>query len=53
VPIHYAERWGAPKLSSWRDGQKNLAYLFTKRLQLQREIREHPSAPSASEPRAG
>jgi dolichol-phosphate hexosyltransferase len=32
VPIRYAERWGAPKLSSWRDGRKNLAFLVTKRL---------------------
>ncbi|HEV2231567.1 MAG TPA: hypothetical protein VGS18_05230, partial [Thermoplasmata archaeon] len=39
VPIHYAERWGAPKLSSWRDGEKNLRFLLTKRLALQREIR--------------
>jgi hypothetical protein len=36
VPIRYAKRWGAPKLSSWRDGQRNLAYLFTKRLELKR-----------------
>jgi glycosyltransferase involved in cell wall biosynthesis len=42
VPIHYAERWGAPKLSSWRDGRKNLTFLFTKRLRLHRELRVGP-----------
>ena len=46
VPIRYAKRWGAPKLSSWRDGQRNLAYLFTKRLQLQRERSLGPRGPS-------
>lgn len=39
VPIHYAERWGAPKLSSWRDGQRNLEFLLSKRLALARELR--------------
>jgi glycosyltransferase involved in cell wall biosynthesis len=39
VPIHYAERWGAPKLSSWRDGRRNMTFLFAKRVRLQREIR--------------
>lgn len=51
VPIRYAERWGAPKLSSWRDGQKNLMYLITKRLAVQRE-RRHPrvgGVPSGSD----
>jgi glycosyltransferase involved in cell wall biosynthesis len=37
VPIHYAERWGAPKLSSWRDGRKNLFFLIQKRLDMARE----------------
>jgi hypothetical protein len=37
VPIHYAERTGAPKLSSWRDGRRNLAFLVEKRLALRRE----------------
>jgi dolichol-phosphate hexosyltransferase len=32
VPIHYAERWGAPKLSSWRDGRRNMVFLVRKRL---------------------
>lgn len=39
VPIHYGERWGAPKLSSWKDGQQNLVYLLEKRLELERELR--------------
>jgi glycosyltransferase involved in cell wall biosynthesis len=39
VPIRYAERWGAPKLSTWRDGQRNLAFLLTKRLAIAREPR--------------
>jgi len=32
VPIRYAERWGAPKLSSWRDGRRNMEFLIRKRL---------------------
>jgi glycosyltransferase involved in cell wall biosynthesis len=36
VPIHYAERWGAPKLSSWRDGRRNLEFLIRKRLAMGR-----------------
>ncbi len=36
VPIRYAERWGAPKLSSWRDGERNLLFLFRKRLEVAR-----------------
>ncbi len=39
VPIHYSERWGAPKLSSWRDGTRNLLFLFRKRAQVSREER--------------
>jgi glycosyltransferase involved in cell wall biosynthesis len=39
VPIRYGERWGAPKLSSWRDGQRNLMFLLEKRLELERELR--------------
>ena len=39
VPIHYGERWGAPKLSSWRDGQRNLRFLLAKRIQLESELR--------------
>jgi glycosyltransferase involved in cell wall biosynthesis len=39
VPIRYGERWGAPKLSSWKDGQQNLLFLLEKRLELERELR--------------
>jgi glycosyltransferase involved in cell wall biosynthesis len=39
IPVHYSERWGAPKLSSWRDGQKNLLYLLQKRFDVSREVR--------------
>ena len=42
VPIHYRERWGAPKLSSWRDGMANLRFLVAKRVQLERELRGEP-----------
>ncbi|HEV2317686.1 MAG TPA: glycosyltransferase family 2 protein [Thermoplasmata archaeon] len=45
VPIRYAERWGPPKLSSWRDGRHNLTFLFAKRVRLQREIRSAPPLP--------
>ncbi len=44
VPIHYSERWGAPKLSSWRDGWQNLKFLITKRLETHRETRERSRA---------
>ncbi len=37
LPIAYGERWGAPKLSSWRDGRRNLGFLFSKRFALTRE----------------
>jgi dolichol-phosphate hexosyltransferase len=40
VPIRYAERWGAPKLSSWRDGRKNFMFLFRKRFEVARLNRE-------------
>jgi dolichol-phosphate hexosyltransferase len=39
VPIPYRERWGAPKLSSWRDGRRNLQFLFEKRFEMARERR--------------
>ena len=38
VPIRYRERWGPPKLSSWRDGLRNLVYLARKRLDIAREL---------------
>lgn len=39
VPIHYGERWGVPKLSSWRDGLENLIFLARKRFDIAREGR--------------
>lgn len=49
VPIHYAERWGAPKLSSWRDGRQNLFFLFRKRLEIARShVRERFVPPAAA-----
>jgi dolichol-phosphate hexosyltransferase len=39
VPIRYGERWGQPKLSTWRDGLGNLLFLFQKRLAVARELR--------------
>ncbi len=42
VPIQYGERWGAPKLSSWRDGLENLLFLVRKRLDIAREDRGGP-----------
>jgi glycosyltransferase involved in cell wall biosynthesis len=46
VPIHYTERWGAPKLSSYRDGRQNLMFLVDKRLELHREARGGARAPT-------
>lgn len=37
VPIPYGERWGRPKLSSWRDGYRNFVFLLTKRFEVARE----------------
>jgi len=48
VPIRYGERWGAPKLSSWRDGLGNIVYLAQKRFQVAREARLGAPAPFAS-----
>lgn len=43
VPIQYGERWGRPKLSSWRDGYRNLVFLAQKRLAVAREgVRGQP-----------
>lgn len=39
VPIRYGERIGPPKLSSWRDGMRNLWFLLRKRFDLDRELR--------------
>ncbi|HTT73315.1 MAG TPA: glycosyltransferase [Thermoplasmata archaeon] len=48
VPIRYGERWGVPKLSSWRDGIRNLFFLVTKRFDIAREER-HDAGPRARE----
>ena len=45
VPIRYRERWGPPKLSSWRDGLQNLLFLSRKRFDVARE--SHRGAPVA------
>jgi dolichol-phosphate hexosyltransferase len=45
LPIPYAERWGAPKLSTWVDGRKNLTFLLRKRLALHRELQSAPPLP--------
>ncbi|HXQ48219.1 MAG TPA: glycosyltransferase family 2 protein [Thermoplasmata archaeon] len=45
IPIHYAERWGAPKLSSYRDGRQNLLFLIDKRLALRRQTRGGTGVP--------
>jgi len=50
VPIRYGERWGSPKLSSWRDGYANLRYLFRKRFAVQRELRTGAPQPFRSQP---
>ncbi len=44
IPIQYRERWGPPKISSWRDGTRNLLFLAEKRFAVAREAREaHPA----------
>ena len=47
VPIRYGERWGPPKLSSWRDGLRNMFYLVDKRLDVAREHRRGTLVPFA------
>jgi dolichol-phosphate hexosyltransferase len=47
VPIRYGERWGPPKLSSWRDGIQNLLFLVRKRFDLARELRDGTRVPFA------
>ncbi len=49
VPIHYRERWGTPKLSSWRDGLGNLVFLFRKRMDVARELKAGVPPPFGSE----
>lgn len=50
VPIHYGERWGSPKLSSWRDGLRNWRFLIDKRFQVERELKTGAPPPFRSEP---
>jgi dolichol-phosphate hexosyltransferase len=40
VPIHYTERWGRPKLSSWRDGLSNMMFLVRKRFAVSAQARQ-------------
>ena len=47
VPIRYGERWGAPKLSSWRDGLGNIVFLARKRFEVKREDRQGAPTPFA------
>ncbi len=47
IPIHYGERFGPPKLRSWRDGVQNLLFLLEKRLAIAREARKGPPTPFA------
>ncbi len=54
VPIHYGERWGPPKLQSWRDGLGNFLYLWRKRLDVARERRVgFPPGPPGEAPPGG
>ncbi|HTW77343.1 MAG TPA: glycosyltransferase family 2 protein [Thermoplasmata archaeon] len=52
VPIHYGERWGRPKLSSWRDGYRNMVFLARKRLAVAREDARGAPVPFARDPEA-
>ncbi len=47
VPIHYGERWGRPKLSSWRDGFGNMLFLYRKRIAIAQAERERRLAHAA------
>ncbi len=52
VPIHYGERYGWPKLSSWRDGGQNFVFLAKKRLAIAREASRGRPVPFAHGPDA-
>jgi len=52
VPIHYGERWGSPKLSTWRDGLSNLVFLASKRLAVARELKVGAPIPFGRDPEA-
>jgi dolichol-phosphate hexosyltransferase len=47
VPIRYGERADPPKLQSWRDGIRNLTFLFRKRFEVARELRRGAPVPFA------
>ncbi|MCI4373404.1 MAG: glycosyltransferase family 2 protein [Thermoplasmata archaeon] len=53
VPIHYGERWGSPKLSTWRDGMGNLLFLASKRLAVARELKMGAPIPFGRQLEAG
>ncbi|MGA8276344.1 MAG: glycosyltransferase family 2 protein [Thermoplasmata archaeon] len=53
VPIRYGERWGSPKLSTWRDGWSNLVFLASKRLAVARELKMGAPTPFGRELEAG
>jgi dolichol-phosphate hexosyltransferase len=52
VPIHYAERWGQPKLSSWKDGYRNMRFIVWKRFAFSREQARGAPIPFARDPEA-
>lgn len=52
VPIRYGERWGRPKLSSWRDGIGNLVFLARKRFDVAFERARGQPVPFAHGPDA-
>jgi dolichol-phosphate hexosyltransferase len=52
VPIQYRERWGRPKLSSWKDGYRNMMFLAYKRLDVARERAKGQPVPFAHGPDA-
>jgi len=53
VPIRYGERWGRPKLSSWRDGLSNLIFLARKRFDVALETRRGAPVAFANGSEAG
>jgi dolichol-phosphate hexosyltransferase len=52
VPIRYGERWGRPKLSSWKDGVRNMLFVAEKRLDVHRERGHGEPVPFAHGPDA-
>lgn len=49
VPIRYGERWGPPKLQSWRDGLRNERFLLQKRLAIHQRDRRPERSPVATD----